>query len=1424
MAQLDKTFPTNDCSICILSPKLVAAGRHPNITLHTNSEVKELTGEAGDFRAIITKKPRYIIEEKCTACSLCADVCPVERKSEFDEGLGPRKAIHIPFPQAVPLKYTIDRQGIPPCQAACPAGVHAQGYIALISQGKYKEALELHRTHNPLPLICGRVCPHPCESECNRGEVDEPIAIAALKRFIADYELDHREEEVEPFEVTSDKKIAVIGSGPAGLSCAYFLAKMGHSPTIFEALPVAGGMLAVGIPDYRLPKDILEAEIDYIKNKGVAIIFNKRFGKDFGLEDLKKDGYDAIFLATGAHESKKLAVPDEDLDGVFSGVDFLRKVNLGEKVKIGKKVAVIGGGDVAIDAVRVANRLGSEAFILYRRTRAEMPAHESEIAATEKEEIEINYLTQPIKILGENGKVVGLECVKMKLGEPDESGRRWPVPIKGSEFVIDVDCVMPAIGQSPEISMLEGLGLKVSNAGTILVDEKTCATNIPSVFAEGDAVTGPATVVMAVGAGRKAARSIDAYLRGEEVKPHSKEEKAVTFEELGLEEDIQKKARVAISELPTSKRKKNFKEIVNGLSEKEAKEEAMRCLNCGICSGCHQCISVCEPDAIDFSQKKEEIELEVGSVIVIPGYDEIDPRTRAEFGYDGYYDVITALEFERILSASGPFGGHIKRLSDGKEPEKIAFIQCVGSRDRNRGVGYCSGVCCMYAIKEAIIAKEHNPDLEIHIFHMDIRAFGKEFDYYHQRAKDIGIKFTRCRVADIWEDEDKKLRVNFADEKDDPDHESFDMVVLSNGIAKPKDAEKLGEILAFDLNRYGFCLTSAFYPLETTRPGVFVAGAFSEPKDIPDSVAQASGAAAFASCFAAKEMGMKPEGIPEERDVSGEARIGVLICHCGINIGNFVDVEEVAKYASSLQNVVYAENVLYACSQDIQDKIKSLIDEHDLTRLVVASCTPRTHEPLFQGTVEEAGLNPYLFEMTNIREQCSWVHMHDKDKATKKAKDLVRMTVAKSGLLKPLEKESLAINPTCLVIGGGISGLTAAKEVAENGFKVLLLERGKELGGNLKRVSSLITDEDPIQNLNTLIKEVSGHEKIEVLCNSNLTDIQGYVGNFITTFEHEGETKTFEHGTIIVATGSKPYEPTEYLYKKHEGIITQLELEKMLTKNKFDVKQVVMIQCVGSRDEEHGWCSRVCCTQAVKNALRIKKQNPETEVYILFKDMRTYGFREDYYAKASDEGVKFILYDDENKPVVKDEDGLVVEAVDPVLKNTLKIKPDRVVLSIGMEPRKENIELAKMLKVPLSKDGFFLEAHMKLRPLDFATDGIFLCGAAHSPKFVEECISQASGAASRACTILSKKAIRAEGIVSQVDEELCFGCGICVLNCPYNAMELEDETQKAKVISALCKGCGVCGATCPKHAIIMSHFTDEQVKAQIDALVEEVVE
>jgi len=837
------------------------------------------------------------------------------------------------------------------------------------------------------------------------------------------------------------------------------------------------------------------------------------------------------------------------------------------------------------------------------------------------------------------------------------------------------------------------------------------------------------------------------------------------------------------------------------------------------CLKCRLCEKVCRAGAINLEQQPEEIELNVGAIISATGFDPFDPSGIPAYGYGRYKNVITSLEWERLLCASGPTGGHLVRPSDGKIPRKIAFIQCVGSRDEKTGNPYCSAVCCMYSIKEAVIAKEHNPDLDCAIFFMDMRSYGKEFDDYYIRAeKDHGIRFVRGRVSNIEEaSESENLVLRYAEEGD-PREEEFDLVVLSVGMRPPKYAKELAEKLGIGLNKYGFCSTGIFSPLETPKPGIYVCGAFLSPKDIPDSVAQASGAAAKAASIIAAERGalITVKEYPPEKDVEGEElRVGAFICHCGINIGGVVDVPAVVDYVKTLPNVVYAEHNLYTCSQDSQERIKEKIKEYNLNRVVVASCTPRTHEPLFRETVREAGLNPYLFEMANIRDQCSWVHMHEPERATEKAKDLVRSVVAKARLLKTLKKPLINIIPAGLVIGGGLSGMTAALELAEQGFEVHLVEREDELGGNLRRIHYVLGSEDPQEKLRHIIEKVKENGRIHVYTNTEVLNVEGYVGNFRTTLACNGEEREREikHGIVIVATGGVEYRPVEYLYGLDGRVVTQLELEERLTNGKFDAKTVVMIQCVGSRNDERTNCSRICCAHAIKNALKIKESKPDADVYVLYKDIRTYGFREDYYREAAGKGVLFIRYDDENKPKVSNEGGLKVLVRDPVLKEHLLIEPDLLVLSAATLPQPDSKRMAEMLKVPLSKDGFFLEAHMKLRPIDFATDGVFLCGLAHSPKFIEENVSQACGVAARAATILSKEALDVEGAIASVDGNLCSGCGTCVGLCPYGAVE-KDEKGVAKVTEALCKGCGVCGASCPEKAIVMHHFTDEQILTQ----------
>jgi heterodisulfide reductase subunit A len=845
------------------------------------------------------------------------------------------------------------------------------------------------------------------------------------------------------------------------------------------------------------------------------------------------------------------------------------------------------------------------------------------------------------------------------------------------------------------------------------------------------------------------------------------------------------------------------------------------------CIGCGTCDEVCKAGAIQYDQKDSEVKLRVGSIILAPGFEAFDARLKSEYGYGRYPNVVTSIEFERILSASGPYGGLVLRPSDGEIPKRVAFIQCVGSRDYQVGNNYCSAACCMYGIKEAVIAKEHTPiQMDASIFYMDMRSFGKEFDEYRNRAeKEYGIRFVRSRVGAVTEDPSTGNLFVYYAKDETPTAEEFDMVVLSVGMQPTKNVEKLAKNLGIKLNKYNFCETQTFSPMDTSEQGIFVCGAFSAPKDIPESVAQASGAAAKVMGVIASARGTQvtAKKYPPERDVSQEQpRIGVFVCHCGINISGVVNVPEVVEYAKTLPNVVYAEANVYTCSEDTQKLIREKIEQNKLNRVIVASCTPRTHEPLFRETVQEAGLNPYLFEMTNIRDQCSWVHMHEPRAATEKAKDLVRSIVAKARLLKPLKKPLINVTQVGLVIGGGVSGMTAALELAKQEFEVYLVEKDAELGGHLRAIHYLLGEKtDPKKKLNALIAAVKENDKIHVYTNAEVVDVYGFVGNFKSKIKQSNrELKEIEHGVVIVATGAVEYKPTEYLYGKDPRIMTQHELEENIANGQFKAKSVVMIQCVGARNEERPNCARICCGQAIKNALKIKEMNSETEVYILYKDIRTYGFKEDFYREAAMKGVLFINYGDERKPRTAIENGrLRVTFWEPVIKEEIEIEPDIVVLSAAIVPNPENKHLAEMLKVPLTKDGFFLEAHMKLRPVDFATDGVFLCGMAHSPKYVDESIVQACAAVARAATVLSKKTLEMEGIVANVTEDLCSGCRVCEHVCPYSAIEMKEKDGKliAHILEALCKGCGTCGAACPTKVIILGHFTTEQILAQIDA-------
>ena len=841
---------------------------------------------------------------------------------------------------------------------------------------------------------------------------------------------------------------------------------------------------------------------------------------------------------------------------------------------------------------------------------------------------------------------------------------------------------------------------------------------------------------------------------------------------------------------------------------------------------CKACEKFCPVGAIKFDDKEEDVVLNVGSIVFTGGLQPYDPSNSDTYPYKNFPNVVTSLEFERILSAGGPTGGHVIRPSDGKAPAKIAWLQCVGSRDLNRCDNpYCSSVCCMYAIKEAMMAKEHvGQDFEPTLFFIDMRTHGKDFEKYYERAKSGGIRFIRSRIHSIAEaDETGTLVLRFATESGEIVEETFDMVVLSVGMEPADEAVKAAEALGVDLNENRFVATRDIAPVTTSRPGIYVAGVIQGPKDIPQSVMEASAAACSAGISLAPARGtqVREQTFPGEKTVEGEEpRIGVFVCNCGTNIGGVADVPAIAEYAKTLPHVVRVEENLFTCSQDTQDKMIEVIKESNLNRIVVAACTPRTHEPLFQETVRNAGLNPYLFEMANIRNQCTWVHSGSREEATEKSKDLVRMAVARASLLEPIPELSVEVNKAALVIGGGVGGMTAALGLAEQGYPATLVEKSSDLGGAARDIDTTWRGLDVQAYLRQLIEKVEHHPKIRVIRDADIVGSTGFVGNFETTVSAEDRMETIPHGVVIVATGAQATEAEEYLYGKNPRVSRWHDLEKNLETYK-DPETVVFIQCVGSRDEKRPYCSRICCTTSVSQAVHLKEKNPDTNVYILYRDMRTFGEREELYRKAREMGVIFIRYSLDRKPEVTEvKDGLQVVVFDPILQRELKLKADLLNLATAIEPR-ENDKISAVYKIPLNEEKFFMEAHAKLRPVDFASEGLFLCGLAHYPKPLDESIAQAMAAAGRAATVLSKASIAVSPLVSRVDAEKCIGCGLCSEVCCFGAITLEEVEGKglrAKNIPASCKGCGLCAASCPQHAIDMLHFRDRQIEASVHAV------
>ncbi len=1450
MTQLDRIFPAGDCAMCILSPRLVECARNKNIEIITLAGIQSVSGGPGNFKVKIRQNPRFIDIKKCDACGDCEKVCPVNLPSEYDCGLSTRKAVYRPYPQSIPGAFHISKSAPAPCRSSCPAGVNVPGALALTAAGRFREAYELIRRRCPLPAVCGRLCRHPCQDACNRKGIDEALSIRGLERFVADHIYASPEDypawTLPPLR--HHARIAVLGSGPAGLTASADLALKGCEVTLFDARPEPGGMLRYGVPAYRLPRPVLDCEINHILDLGVEVCAGTHIArpKDLlkpkapsGHESDTAEGFDAVFVATGAWRSRKLNIPGEDALGVWEGLSFIGEADDGKRPDIGARVLVIGSSELAIDAARCALRLPGvrSVHLACLESLAEMQAPSREVSEALKEGIVFHNGLGPTRFEHSEGKVTGVvfrACTSVF----DKEYRRFDPIFDDSEITsLPADAVIVAAGLGVDAA---GFGVELRPGGRIRADEETLATSVEGIFAGGGAVLGPASIAEAIAQGHKAAESIEAYIlksahapcalkpQGSAASVNANRTQSIPYSG----PDGPRQEPVRMSQRSAGARLEDWSQTSPGYSPDEAVSEAGRCMACAGCSECMQCVKACSAQAVCHDQQSMEIDIEVGSIIAAPGIEEFPASLWEEFGHGRYPDVLTNLQFERMLSAGGPTGGQIKRPSDGRGVKSIAFLQCVGSRNPRRGKSYCSSICCMSASKEAMDALEHaqGPKPAISIFCTDTRVSGKEFDSYLNRARaECGVRYIHAVPSRVEEAPGSKcLQVVFRDSYGVEQRQEFDLVVLSAGLQVPAKVKGMARRLGLELDESGFIRTQRFSPVETNQPGIYAAGAFQEPKEISGSVTQASAAAACAMSLLTTVRGTMTQHYeyPWERDVTDEPpRIGIFICRCGHNIASVVDVDRVAAMAAALPGVKHAEASLYACSDDSQRHIREVIKQHRLNRLVVASCWSRTHEILFQETLLENGLNPYLLAMTNIRDQCSWVHQDDPAAATAKAVDLVSMAVARARHLKALRNGEIPVTSSALILGGGLAGMTAALNIAGQGYKAHLVEKTAALGGHLRDRHSTLEGDDVQGYLHRLTAKVLSHPEITVYRNTTLTGISGQVGNFKSILNVAGLEQAVSHGAVIVATGAMERPTKRYLHGRNPRVRTQSEFESALAGGNLPPElegktdpAVVMIQCVESRNDENPYCSRVCCSEAIKNALAIRSRWPQSSIAILGRDMRTQGFREAHFQQALEQGVCFIRHAEGNDPRVEEEAGrLVVRVREAGSVEDRVLYPDLLLLATGISPAQDNAAISGLLRSALTADGFFMEAHSRLRPVDLVNEGEFLCGLAHSPQFIDETIAQALAASGRAARILSKAQLEIAGQVAFVNPARCVACATCLKVCPYGAPMI-NRLGKSEIQGGKCMGCGSCAASCPAKSIALRHQEAGAVTAMLDEM------